>query len=247
MMIRRAAPFVLALTLTGCGDTLDRLANLGDQPALTKLHDPTKDPGYTPVTMPVPTSRQEIRTAGSIWEPGARAFFKDQRASRVGDVLTVSITINDSAKLANQTQGNRADSESLSLSHLLGFESGAGGVLPNAFNPANAIDTANTHVTNGQAQVNRSEQINLTLAATVTQVLPNGNLVIVGLQEVRVNFDVRELRITGVVRASDIDQLNNITYDKIAEARISYGGHGQGTDLQQPRMGQQLIDILSPF
>jgi flagellar L-ring protein FlgH len=81
----------------------------------------------------------------------------------------------------------------------------------------------------------------------VTQVLPNGNLVVQGRQELRVNFEVRELQITGVIRQQDISSTNTVSYTKLAEARISYGGRGQLTDVQQPRYGQQLLDIIAPF
>jgi flagellar L-ring protein precursor FlgH len=241
-LLRSALLLSAVFCLEGCG-ALSRVSQIGEQPTMTKLNDPTRAPGYQPVSMPVPDPSIPKPEFGSIWQPGARAFFKDQRAKRAGDTLTVSIAINDSATMNNQTQGNRGDSDAVSINNLFGLEN----TLDKFMNPASAVNTSNKHVSNGQAQIARSEQINLRVAAEVTQVLPNGNLVIVGRQELRVNFDVRELQLTGVVRPSDIDALDEITYDKIAEARISYGGHGQGYDLQQPRYGQQLLDIISPF
>jgi flagellar L-ring protein precursor FlgH len=231
-----------ALLLTGC-HSLSRLSELGEQPPMTPVKDPTKIPGYQKVEMPVPTPINAHPQYGSIWQPGARAFFKDQRAKRVGDVLTVVVTINDLANLNNQTQGNRGDSDAVSIANLFGLENR----LSKIMNPATAVNTSNKRVQNDQAQINRTEQINTRFAAEVAEVLPNGNLVIVGRQEIRVNYEVRELQLQGIVRATDIDSLDEVTYDKIAEARISYGGHGQGTDLQEPRLGQQLLDIISPF
>jgi flagellar L-ring protein precursor FlgH len=251
MTISRSLPAFAAVSLAalslGACNTLANLESIGEQPAMSKTSDPAKAPGYQPVSMPVPNAVKAEPQAGSIWQPGARAFFKDQRAGRTGDVLTVVITINDSAILNNQTQGTRGDSDNVALTNLFGLETQTKGFLPNSFNPASAVNTSDKHVQDGQAQINRSEQINIRVAAEVTQVLPNGNLVINAKQEVRVNFEDRELDLSGVVRASDIDDLDEITYDKIAEARISYGGHGQGTDLQQQRVGSQIVDKVSPF
>ena len=230
------------LALGGC-HTAERLSQIGEQPPMSQIKDPTKIPGYQQVEMPTPGAINGNQQFGSIWQVGARAFFKDQRAKRVGDVLTVVVTINDLATLNNQTQGNRGDSDSVSMSNLFGLEN----QLSKFMDPASAVNTANKRVVNDQSQINRTDQINTRFAAEVAQVLPNGNLVIVGRQEVRVNYEVRELQLEGIVRATDIDALDEVTYDKIAEARISYGGHGQGTDLQEPRLGQQLLDIISPF
>lgn len=119
--------------------------------------------------------------------------------------------------------------------------------MPNAVSPARLIDLDSSTSNRGAGTVNRDETIELKIAAAVTQMLPNGNLVIFGRQEVRVNFEVRELQITGVIRRADITNANTISYEKIAEARISYGGGGHITDFQQPRDGQQVFDVLFPF
>jgi flagellar L-ring protein precursor FlgH len=232
----------LSLGLTACAG-VDRLKSIGEQPALAKITDPTQAPGYKPVSMPVPNDELPQTAKGSIWQPGARAFFKDHRASRVGDLVTVQIAINDQAKLNNQTQGTRNDATTSAGTNMLGLEK----VLPNWLNATSLVNTSGTLATDGQAQINRSEQVDTTIAALVTQVLPTGNLVIVGRQEMRVNYDIRDVQISGIIRPTDIDPTNTITYDKIADARISYGGQGQGMDLQQPRYGTQLMDIVSPF
>lgn len=240
-VVRSLIP-LCAIALSGCS-AVERISEIGETPALTKPSDPTSKPGYTPVSMPVPDPVRPNPQNGSLWQPGARAFFKDQRAKRVGDLLTVSIAINDSATLANETQGSRGDSDAVGMPNMLGLEH----FLPKEITPATAISTSDAHKTDGKSQINRAEQINLRVAAIITQVLPNGNMVISGSQEVRVNYDVRDLQVTGVIRTSDIDALDTIAYDKIAEARISYAGRGQGNSLQQPRYGTQLIDVVSPF
>ncbi len=234
------------LMLAGC-NALDRIFNIGDAPELTSIEDPTHKPGYVPVRMPMPQPSLAERQANSLWQTGGRAFFRDQRASRVGDILTVVITINDQAQIQNETKRSRANSDTAAINNLFGFESHLHNWLPTAVNPASLIDTASDLSNDGKGSIARQEQIDLTLAAEIIQVLPNGNLVIQGKQQVSVNFDLRELTIGGVIRPQDIDATNSIAYNQIAEARIEYGGKGSITDVQQPRYGDQLIDILMPF
>ena len=237
-----------AASLGACGNTLDRLANVGEQPPLTRIQNPTAVPGYQPVSMPMPAPMPLERSANSLWRPGARAFFKDQRANQVGDILTVLINISEQAQISNATTRSRNNTDSAALNSLLGYESGAlKQVLPEAVNPSNLVDLNSKTNNNGSGTVNRSEAITLKVAAVVTQILPNGNLAIQGHQEVRVNFEVRVLEIAGVIRPQDIAAANTIGYDKIAEARIGYGGRGQITDVQQPRYGQQILDVIFPF
>lgn len=250
-MIRRlplTALALMGLSLGACTTSLgSKLGELGEKPAMTKITDPTREPGYTPVSMPVPSPVTSVHQNGSIWQPGARAFFKDQRASRVGDVLTVNILINDSAIMANETKGQRNDNDAIGATNLMGFEQQLQKILPHASNPATLINTSGVRNTDGKATINRQEQITVQLAAIVTQVLPNGNLVVNAKQEVRVDYDLRDVSFSGIVRPTDIDSTNTIRWDQIADARLSYSGRGQSEDLQQPRLGSQLIDALSPF
>ncbi|EWY37167.1 flagellar L-ring protein FlgH [Skermanella stibiiresistens SB22] len=253
-----------AASLSAC-NAASRLADVGGTPALTQIENPNRVPGYVPVSLPMPAPQTGVREANSLWRSGARAFFKDQRASRVGDILTVTININDQAQLNNQTTRTRANSENAGMPEVFGFDLNK--ILPGT-SAAKALlegkldgnstqyepggrdsllgltsDTSNK----GTGQINRKETITLQVAALITDVLPNGNLVLQGRQEVRVNFEVRELLLSGVIRPEDINSANSISYEKIAEARISYGGRGQITDVQQPRYGQQIFDIIMPF
>jgi flagellar L-ring protein precursor FlgH len=161
--------------------------------------------------------------------------------------VTVTIAINDSAKLQNETQDNRNDTNNSGITSFLGFQTTLQKILPKAAVPSSLINTSTVNASDGKAQINRQEQVTTTLAAIVTQILPSGNMVIVGKQEVRVNFDVRELQMTGIIRPTDIDQTNSVAYNKIAEARISYGGRGRQSDIQQTHYGTQLLDIVNPF
>lgn len=235
-----------ALALAGC-NTAQRLADVGQAPEMTHPQNPTQLPGYEPVVMPMPSPRAPSHNANSLWRAGSRAFLKDQRAANVGDILTVVIEIDDSASIRNNTSRDRAGSEGLGLPHMMGFESQVRKILPSAADNENLVSTSSNSSSEGSGQVRRGEDIQVSIAALVTQVLPNGNLVIQGRQEVRVNYELRELLVAGVIRPEDISATNTIPYDKIAEARISYGGRGQITDMQQPRYGQQVLDIILPF
>jgi flagellar L-ring protein precursor FlgH len=235
-----------ALALSAC-NAGTRLSQIGEAPPLTTIQDPVRQPGYQPVSLPMPAPITNERRPNSLWQAGTRAFFKDQRAAQIGDLLTVLVDIKDEAKLDNTTGRNRDNAETLNTPNLGGFERQLQRILPNAANPANLVDASSTSKVQGKGTIDRKEDIKLKVATLVTQVLPNGNLVIQGRQEIRVNFEVRELQITGVVRAQDISATNTIALDKIAEARVSYGGRGQLSDYQQPRYLQQLYDIVAPF
>ncbi len=198
-------------------------------------------------TVIIPSDAPRPASANSLWRNGARAFFHDQRASHIGDILTVNININDNAKLQNETVANRKTSNTLGIPNLLGFESTLGRLLPKAFNPASAISTNGATGSDGQGSVNRSEAISLTIAAVVTQVLANGNLVIQGKQQVQINQELRELTIAGIVRPEDITSSNTIQHTQIAEARVSYGGKGSISTVQNVPVGQALLNKYSPF
>jgi len=242
--IHLALPMLAALSLTACG-TADRLKNVGQAPALSPIENPVAAPGYRPVQMPMPDPIAPHYNANSLWKTGSRTFFKDQRAQRVGDILTVVVRIRDEAEIENTTQRSRTSSENLGASG--GLDGKVIGLIPGVDDAGAAVDFSSGGSSQGSGSVNRSEELTTTIAAVVTQTLPNGNLVIEGRQEVRVNFEVRELIVAGVVRPEDIGSDNTIDSTKIAQARIAYGGRGQITDVQQPRYGQQVMDIVLPF
>src|SRR6266404_8539893 len=229
---------------SGCS-AIDRLSQIGEQPKLTAVDNPTTQPGYKPVQMPMPKPETASYNANSLWRNGSRAFFKDQRAARIGDILTVTVNITDKANIANETQRSRSSKEDSGITDFAGSKlltGSAAQVLPGRL-----LTTDSTASTDGKGSVNRQEALQTNVAAVVTQLLPNGNLVVEGKQEVRVNFEVRELVVAGIVRPEDIQSDNTIDSSKIAQARIAYGGRGQITDFQQPRYGQQFTDILLPF
>ena len=237
---------VAVLSLTAC-NAYDRVSEIGDTPHMSSIEDPTHRPGYVPVKMPMPPPSLSERQPNSLWETGGRAFFRDQRAGRVGDILTVVVTINDQAQIQNESKRSRDNSDSANLNSFLGLETKLNTVLPKAVSPASLVNMGSTTSNDGKGSIGRQEQIDLRVAAEIIQVLPNGNLVLEGKQQVNVNYEQRELTIRGIIRPQDISAENTVTYDQIAEARITYGGKGTINDVQQPRYGDQLFDVLMPF
>lgn len=233
--------------LTACGSTMDRLANVGQAPAMSKIENPHLQADYQPVSMPMPAPKMVSKQPNSLWQSDSKTFFKDQRAVQVGDILTVLVDIKDEADMENKTERTRESEENVGLPNFLGYEAALDRILPTAVDNNALVGLSSDTNTTGDGKIEREESVKLRLAAVVSQVLPNGNMVIAGNQEVRVNFEKRILQVTGIIRPQDISIDNTVTYDQIAEARIVYGGQGQITDLQQPRYGQQVYDVLMPF
>jgi flagellar L-ring protein precursor FlgH len=229
---------------SGCS-SIDRLSQIGEQPKLSTIDNPTTQPGYKPVQMPMPKPEVASYNPNSLWRNGSRAFFKDQRATHVGDLLTVTVNITDKANLSNETQRSRTNKEDSGITDFIGSKTL--GVQAQKVLPGRLLTADSTASSDGKGSVQRTEALQTNVAAVVTQVLPNGNLVVEGKQEIRVNYEIRELVVAGIVRPEDIQSDNTIDSSKIAQARIAYGGRGQITDVQQPRYGQQVMDVLLPF
>ena len=243
----RTFPILLLLPalLGGCG-SLTKLSEVGRPPEMTPSSDPTQEANYRPMTMPMPTPQLAPAQANSLWRNGSRAFFKDQRAAAVGDIVTVLVNITDAADLKDATNATRNSNENMGLPNLFGLETAIPHILP-GLNPSSLVATNSANGNTGTGEIQRAETVTLSLAGVITQVLPNGNLVVSARQQVRVNSELRELQVSGVIRPQDIASDNTVQHDRMAEARISYGGRGQVTDVQTPRWGQQLLDILLPF
>ena len=232
-----------ALLMGGCS-AIDRLKTIGDPPPLAAVDNPAAQAGYKPVHMPMPMPQYATYNPNSLWRNGSRAFFKDQRAHQVGDILTVTVNITDKAVIANETQRSRENKEDSGIDNFFGKSKVP---LMNAAVPTRIFTADSSSSSDGKGSVNRNETLTTNVAGVVMQVLPNGNLVIEGKQEIRVNFEIRELIVAGIVRPEDIQSDNTIDSSKIAQARIAYGGRGQLTDVQQQRYGQQVLDVLLPF
>jgi flagellar L-ring protein precursor FlgH len=230
------ALFALALSLAGCAEGPGEFMR---EPSLSPVGSGLATTTSTAVeAVPAPPRNP----SQSMFVASAANLYGDQRITKVGDIITVNIAINDKATFGNATDR--------SLSSTNAFETDwnySTGSSASSTPPTLTADLTSTSGTQGQGNIDRSEQIQVSVAAVVTEVLPNGNLVISGSQEVRVNYELRQLSVAGIVRPWDISRNNTISYDRIAEARISYGGRGRLTDVQQPNWGQQLWDRFRPF
>ncbi len=235
----------LASLLTGCA-AIDQLKLIGQQPPLSPVDNPTAKPGYKPVQMPMPNPQPASYNPNSLWRNGSRAFFNDQRAHQVGDILTVKVNINDTAQFQDQTQVSRTATEDTGVTNFIGANT-LGANAAKAILPGRILSADSNMASNGIGNINRQDQLLTNVAAVVTQLLPNGNMVIEGKQEVRLNAEMRELIVAGVVRPEDIESDNTIDLPKIAEARVAYGGRGVLTTAQQVPWGQQAIDVILPF
>lgn len=245
---RYALMGALTLALPAC-NTFERISNVGSGPALSQIEDPRTKPGYVPVSMPMPTPTPTQRGPAALWRSGARDFFRDHRASQVGDVITVFVVVNDATDLKDTStrgRGNGADGNSENMTIPVLPPTLAAGFSKIFGNTALGYGP-NTSGNSGGGEIKKVDTVTMQLAAAVIQVLPNGNLVINGKQEMKVADQIRELSITGIVRPDDVDSANQISYERIAEARISYSGKGYLNDVQTPRYGSELLDILLPF
>ncbi len=243
--MRKFATLLLAgsaiMSLTACG----------------AVNQAVNGPSLTPMGYPAPLVPQQQMVAvqpqgtpagaNSLWRAGARTFFNDQRARSVGDILTVAVDINDSAQTSNQTSGTRTNSYQAATPNVFGLESSLGKVFPSGYDPANALAGSGSSSNAGSGSIKRAEKISITIAAVVTGVLPNGNLIIQGSQEVRTDREVRVLTVSGIARPEDIASDNTIKHSQLAEARISYGGSGDQSNMTKPPAAQALMDKYSPF
>lgn len=245
--LMRKTLILLAIAAIAAQAGCARLENVGRTPALSPTEDTVEARAMSTPGLPETLDPERPTDRASLWSGGRSSLLGDRRANRRGDIMTVVIEIDDRAEISNSTSRERSGTESLELPQFLGLPQRLDRALPEGASLANAVSTTSRSGSEGDGSVRRNEKLELRVAATIVDVLNNGVLRIEGRQEVRVNFEIRELLVSGYVRPEDISRQNQITYDKIASARISYGGRGQITDVQQPRYGQQVADILLPF
>ena len=242
-MLRPICLLLLTLVMAACG----RVNHIGKPPDFTPtVQSPER---VAMIAEGLPDAPLPLRSTdrASLWSGGQGSLLGDRRAIKRGDILTVVIEIDEKAEISNSTARSRGGSEALAIPDLFGIPERINQGITDGASLDSAVSLDSSSSSKGDGSVKRKEKLTLRIAATITDVLPNGVLSIEGSQEVRVNFELRELLVTGYVRPEDISRQNEITYDKIASARISYGGRGQITDVQQPRIGQQVLDVILPF
>ena len=239
-MTKRIQAIMAVLFLAGCQSQTIR--EIGNAPSMSPIGSGLQY-AQTPQMSSYPKQPRQLASGYSLWSDSQAALFKDARALNVGDILTVDIKINDKATFDNETERSRTNSTGLKwelgVSNLFGW-------TPEAEATGDLGSNSSTD-SEGKGKTKRSKSLKLLVAAVVTGILENGNLLISGSQEVRVNHEIRILNVAGIVRPQDVDSQNTISYDKIAEARISYGGRGRLMEVQQPPVGQQVVDLFSPF
>lgn len=247
MNLSRNILVIISLVLLAGCSTIDRLKRVGKSPDFAKLEVPIDEEQLSPAEKEE-VKKAHIRRTNSLWQPGATSFFRDNRAWRVGDILRVKVKVSDKATLNNSTKQKRNATNDSSVTQFFGKKRGAiTDALGLGKDLTNFVDIAGKRDTQGSGDISRKEIVETQVAAMVRQVLTNGNLVIEGHQEIRVNSELREVKVAGIIRPKDIGSDNSISSDQIAEARISYGGRGVVSDMQEPRIGSQVADILSPF
>lgn len=245
--MRRLSSLALSLFLLSACGTAERLSRIGRAPEMAAVESPTAKPDYHPVSMPMPSPREPLIASNSLWRPGSRTFLRDQRAAQVGDLVTILVAITDTADFAATTDTSRTGTDTMGAPSLLGLAASVGRIFPAGTAAASLVDTSSANAYSGAGRIKRAETVTMRVAATVTQLLPNGNLVVAGRQQMRVNHELRDLQVAGIIRPQDIGSDNTVQHDRLAEARISYGGKGTASDVQQPRYGQQVLDAILPF
>src|ERR1700761_6499113 len=228
-----AVVLLAGVSLSACS-AVDRISNIGQAPKM----DAVGNPAGAKIVSEIPKPQPITHIDNSLWQPGAQSFFHDPRAMHVGDVITVNVAVADNAKLDNSTTRTRTNSDDANLTNFFGLEN----ALPSSMNPGSLVKMGSDTSNVGAGAVKRSESVNLTLAALVAQVLPNGNLTISGHQQMLVNNEMRDLQVSGIVRTEDITSDNTVDLNQIAEARITYGGKGTVSDVQAPRYGSEFMD-----
>lgn len=236
----------LLMSLGGC-ILPERLSNIGDPPEISEIQNPELVNNYQPVSMPMPDPEAVPIQMNSLWQNGSRAFFKDQRASRVGDVITVDIKFTNKTNVDDKLEASRTLTQTTPINNFFGYEKYAKKIFPKAVDPKHMTNLGADTDLKTKGTRERTDEMDIKIAATIIQILPNGNMVIQGHREVRISGEVRTIELKGIIRREDIIAGNRIKYAKIAEARLSDVSRGEISDLNSTPWGQEILNKILPF
>ncbi|MFV0292522.1 MAG: flagellar basal body L-ring protein FlgH [Paracoccus sp. (in: a-proteobacteria)] len=243
----KSCVLLMAIVALAVVTACNRVDHLGRAPTMSAPQDTPEFIAMTSPELYLSENTRRPEAGASLWAGEHNSLVRDRRAATRGDILTVVIEINDQAEMSNSSGRSRSAADQVSMPEFGGLPQSLDKKMTGGASMASLVETDASSNYKGSGKISRRDKLTLRVAATVIDRLPNGILYIQGSQEVRVNFEMRELTVSGFVRPDDIGRSNEVAYDRIAGARISYGGRGQITDVQQPRYGQQVADILLPY
>ncbi len=231
-----------SLALAGCSETM--------RPQMSSIPETLNNAmaqNQIATTVIIPEAAKPAH--GSLWQPGSKQFFKDSRAHTVGDIVTILVSESAEAESEANTETTRKQTAGSNIGNTANLEGllKARHIIDPVATAKNLLDTDSDRSYTGEGKTDRKDSLTASIAAVVTQVLPNGYMMIQGKREVVVNYELQELQIQGIVRPEDISANNTIPSSKIAEARIFYAGRGIVNETQTPQYGVRFLDKVLPF
>lgn len=199
-----------------------------------------------PLPPPPPQSAPELPT-GSLWSNNSGSPFRDIKAARVGDIITITVSeVSNATKTAATTTARTKKYDG--LFNAAGMSAGSTGTA----NPVGVVKFGPYEGKfgssfEGSGSTNRTDSMSAYMTATVVDVLPNGNLIIRGSRWTKTNDEMQQTILEGVVRPNDITRNNTVLSQNIADAKIFVVGKGPVAQHQKPGWFLQVVDFLSPF
>jgi flagellar L-ring protein precursor FlgH len=195
-----------------------------------------------------PEPEMPARQEGSLWHDRGLLsnLFMDQKARTVGDIVTIRVAESATASNEAATKSQRTSSMAAGIDNFFNLEQR---YPPSEafFNPFSKVEAALESGFDGGGSTTRSGSLSTYITARVTQVLPNGNLKILGTREVKINNEAQTIALTGIIRPKDISPDNVILSTYVSDAKIEYAGVGVINDRQRPGWLGRLFDVAWPF
>lgn len=196
-----------------------------------------------PVPPPWMTEKVEEKQTGSLWTDTSSSLWKDVKACRVGDIVTITVSEQSQASKQSSTQTGKTKDFSGDFK-FVGLTAGDKLVMDQGnFGYKGKFDNQ----FQGNGVTSKADSMSTYMTATVVQVLPNGNLLIRGSRWTKVNDELQQIVLEGVVRPNDINRKNEVLSQNIADAKIFFTGKGPVTAQQKPGWLLQFLDVVNPF